>query len=139
MNDCPIAVAACAQHAVQSTNVARWTAIFAASARLNCAKVAGVPKPAYPGAMLNGNAAPPAWRSVYASFINVAAASSAAWNETNGAGGAVIGWSTSSGIPNSPVRIARRWMCQAFIVLAKPDAAFTSSGDSPVAVGSAVR
>src|SRR5215203_2408592 len=71
--------------------------------------------------------------------IFAAAASSAAWNDTNGAGSAVIGWSTSSGMPNEPVRTASRWMCHAFIVFANPVAAFTSSGDSPTAVGTAAR
>src|ERR1051326_1863276 len=99
-----MAVEAWAQHAVHCRKVARWTRTFAASARLNWANVAGVLKPVYPGATVKGKADPPACRSASASSSSALTASSAASKDTNGAGGAVMGWSTSIGIPKTPLR-----------------------------------
>jgi len=99
-NDCPRAAAACSQQGWHPTKVASWTRIFAASARLNWANAAGVPNPAYPDLLAKGKDPPPARRSACASFIRLEAASMAAEKLTKGAGSAVMGRSTSMGVPN---------------------------------------
>src|SRR4051812_38105723 len=107
MNDALIAVAAWVQHVEQPLNVARCTSTLAASARLNVANVTGVVKPSKPGTNVKGNAAPPAWRSVYAVSSIAETSAIASANATNGAGGSEIGRSTATGMPVGPLRIAR--------------------------------
>src|SRR6266516_4152087 len=121
--------------------VARNTSALAASARLNWMNFAGVLKssalgasPLRPGGIGNGNAVLPArTRSACAESSKATMYPYTESLGTNGAGGAVIGMSTSTGAPKLS-RVTMRYVkASAFMVFAMPrDAAFSESETSPV-------